>query len=303
MTRVTDEAARHPTVMAKRGLGPLAVAATLAGAILLPQRSAKAAPPTQPLNEGQHFTIDPVSDGLLIAGGAGFSSLLTLVLSTGEIAPLAPGDPGKLLSFDRSAVTQTIDKNAGLYSDIGLYATVGFAVLDPLLSGFRDGWDAALVDAVMYAESISLAETLTDITKIAVRRPRPIDYVNCSGKPLATTPGCGSTDLQLSFFSGHASTVASIGATATYLSFVRSPHTARPWITLGASTVMTAFVSYERVRSGSHFPTDVIAGAMAGAAVGVLVPHLHRHKEEAPPVWIGAEPSPGGGSIVFGGDF
>jgi undecaprenyl-diphosphatase len=287
--------------MSHRRVAPWVAASLLGGASLLLAQPAPAAPATQPLAEGQHFTIDPVSDGLFIAGGAGFSVLLTLVLSTGEIAPSTPGDPNNLLSFDRGAVFQTIDKNAGTYSDIGLYTAVGFAVLDPILSGLRDGWDAGLVDAVMYAETLSLTETLTDITKIAVRRPRPIDYMNCSKGTQAS--GCSSTDLQLSFFSGHASTVAAIGATATYLAFQRSPDSPRPWITLGAGTALTAFVGYERVRSGQHFPTDVLAGAMAGIAVGVLVPHLHRHKQEAPPVWIGAEPSPGGGSITLGGVF
>jgi undecaprenyl-diphosphatase len=278
----------------------LALAVGLAAATGLAPRTAQADPPRR--EEGQHFTIDPVTDGILIGGGAGFSALLSLVLSTGEIRPNPPGDPSMLLAFDRGAVTQTIDANAALYSDIALYTTIGFAVLDPILSGVRDGWDSALVDAVMYAETISLTEMITDITKIAVRRPRPIDYVNC---PLgSTSPGCTSnTDLQLSFFSGHAATVASIGATATYLAFLRSPNSPRPWITLGAATAMTTFVSYERVRSGNHFPTDVIAGAMAGTAVGILVPHLHRHAEEPPPVWIGVAPSPGGGSVSLGAVF
>jgi undecaprenyl-diphosphatase len=97
--------------------------------------------------------------------------------------------------------------------------------------------------------------------------------------------------------------VSAIGATATYLAFVRSPHSPRPWITLGVATALTAFVSYERVRAGDHFPTDVIAGAMAGAAIGILVPHLHRHKDEAPPVWIGVAPAPGGGSLSLQGLF
>jgi membrane-associated phospholipid phosphatase len=259
----------------------------------------------------QHFVFDPIFDGALTATGFGFSGLLTLVLNTGEIKPASPNvGVGQLLSFDQMAVTQTIDRNAGTYSDIGLYSAVGFAVLDPILSGFRDGWDAALVDGFMYAESISIALTLTDLTKIAVRRPRPIDYVNCPAQTptaadpsgVSTNPGCAtSTDLGLSFFSGHSATVAAIGATATYLAFVRSPHTPRPWITLGVATALTAFVSYERVRSGEHFPTDVIAGAMAGAAVGIVVPHLHRHQEEAPAVWVGVEPVPGGGSLTLGG--
>lgn len=292
------------TGMSKRTLRALGIAAAaLCGVMAMPATAKAADPPLR--QEGQHFQVDPVTDGLLIVGGGGTSALLTLVLSTGEIAPSPPGDPSKLLSFDRGAVSQTIDKNAGTFSDIGLYTAVGYAVLDPLFSGFRDGWDAALVDYVMYAESISLTQMLTDITKIAVRRPRPIDYVNCYPLTPANQANCNGTDLQLSFYSGHAATTAAITATATYLAFSRSgTRSVRPWLTLGIGTALTGFVSYERVRSGNHFPTDVIAGAMAGAAVGVLVPHLHRHKEEAPPVWIGVAPSPGGGgSVTLGAVF
>jgi undecaprenyl-diphosphatase len=214
-----------------------------------------------------------------------------------------------LLPIDRTAVTQTVDPNAATYSNIGLYTAMGYAVLDSALAGFRDGTDALVVDAFMYAESASLALALTDITKMAVRRPRPIDYINCP--PLTANgvtepnpkPGCNSSDLGLSFFSGHTAAVASIGATATYLAFVRSPNSPRPWITLGAATALTAFVGYERVRAAEHFPTDVITGAMVGAAIGLLVPHLHRRKQEPPPVLVGLSPMPGGGSAWLEGTF
>jgi membrane-associated phospholipid phosphatase len=269
-------------------------------------------PPTTGLVQGQHFTLDPVSDGALTAGGFGFAFLLGEVLSTGEISPPAPSvGVNSLLAIDRVAVTQKIDPHAATYSNIGLYTAVAFAVVDPVLSGFRDGTDALLVDAFMYAESGSLAFTLTDITKIAVRRPRPIDYINCppvensTGTGTVANPGpdCHSTDLGLSFFSGHAAGVAAIGATATYLAFVRSPHSPRPWITFGVAAALTAFVSYERVRAGAHFPTDVIAGSMAGAAIGVLVPHLHRHKQEPYSIWVGVSPTPAGGSLSVTGSF
>jgi membrane-associated phospholipid phosphatase len=267
-----------------------------------PQAAAPPAPPPtfpslQTLELGQHFTIDPVADGVLTATGLGFAGLLGLVLSTGEIKPVTPPtDTSILLPIDRGAVSQTFDPNADTLSNIGLWTGVGFTALDSVLSCFRDGWDAGLVDAIMYAESLSITLTVTDITKIAVRRPRPFDYKN---------PNASSTDSELSFFSGHASTLGAVTGTATYLAFVRSPHTARPWLTLIGGTALTAFVSYERVRSGEHFPTDVIAGALAGAAIGVLVPHLHRHKEEAPPVWIGAAPAPKGegGTISLQGIF
>jgi hypothetical protein len=233
---------------------------------------------------------------------------LELIISTGEIRPPAPAVGEKsLLFFDRVAVTQTLDPNAQTFSDIGLYSAIGYAVLDPVLSGFRDGTDALLVDALMYAESGSITLTLADLAKMAVRRPRPIDYKNCepaANGTLSTNPGCTSTNLGLSFYSGHAAGVSAIGATATYLAFVRSPlHSPRPWITLGVAAFLTAFVSYERVRSGMHFPSDVMAGSLAGAAVGVLVPHLHRHVQEAPPVWVGVAPGQGGGSLTLNGRF
>lgn len=259
------------------------------------------------LEEGQHFTIDPVTDGVLIAGGGSVAGLLSLILSTGEIKPSLPGPTSTLFALDRLAVTQHIDPHAATYSDVTLWTTIGFAALDPFLSAYRDGWDAALVDVVMYGETISLTEALTDLTKIAVRRPRPIDYATCPFGVASTlkSPACtGNTDLQLSFFSGHSSTVASIGATASYLAFERGgARSARAWITLVTSIGMSTFVSIERVRAGEHFPTDVMAGVFAGAMIGVLVPHLHRHLQEAPSVWIGFVPAPSGGSFSVGGRF
>jgi undecaprenyl-diphosphatase len=269
-----------------------------------PPPPAPVTPVAQPttLLVGQHFVIDPVADGVMTATGLGFAGLLGLILQTGEIKPQAadPNQVGNLLSIDRGTVDMVlrggIQKNAGTYSNIGLYTALAFTAVDTVVSGVRDGWDAGIVDAVMYAESLSLTLTLTDVTKIAVRRPRPIDYAQ-------TNPT--STDVSLAFFSGHASTVAAITGTASYLAFMRSPNTARPWITLIVGTLLTAFVSYERVMSGEHFPTDVIAGSLAGGAVGVLVPHLHRHKEEAPAVWVGTAPATrgSGATLILGGRF
>jgi len=252
----------------------------------------------------EHFTIDPVVDGVVTGGGLGFSTLLSQILGTGEIQAQRPGPSSRLLSIDRVAVTQTIDPNAGGRSNWGLYGAYAYAILDPILSGARDGGRALLVDAIMYTEAIALIQSFTSATKIGVRRPRPIDYVRCSSdNPSAT--GCEDTDLALSFFSGHASTTGAIVGVASYLAFVRSgPRSLRPWLTMGIGILTTAFVSYERVRSGEHFPTDVIMGSLAGGAVGVLVPHFHRlphyheHELEAPPLLIGYAPNAQGGGSV-----
>jgi undecaprenyl-diphosphatase len=267
---------------------------------LAPARCRALEPAREP---DQHFTLDPVADGALIAGGAGFSGLLEVILSTGEITPQRPGSPDRLLGIDRIAVTQTVDSHADLLSSIGLGVGLGFAAVDPFLSASRDGWDAALVDAMMYGESIALTLALTDITKVAVRRPRPVAYAqqaaldaNSGGGP--NSPSITSTDSTLSFFSGHAAMTGAMTATATYLAFSRAPHSPRPWITLAAGTALTSFVAIERVRAGAHFPTDVIAGALAGGVIGVLVPHLHRHTSESPSVVIGFAPATGSGGVV-----
>jgi undecaprenyl-diphosphatase len=278
----------------------------LAVALPGPALTARGEEPGLPrVSDRQHFTIDPVVDGVLVAGGATFDLFLGLVLSTGEIRPQAPGNPDVLLSIDRVAVTQTIDPHAATASNIGLWTAYGFALLDPVLSGVRDGRRALLVDGIMYAESLAITAAFTQVTKIAVRRPRPLDYARCSDSGAAASTACSSTDLQLSFFSGHASATAAISATASYLAFARRGwRSPRPWITLGAGTLLTAFVSTERVRAGYHFPTDVIMGSLAGAGIGVLVPHLHRrphyHEQEleSPPLIIGYTPSPGGGGSM-----
>jgi membrane-associated phospholipid phosphatase len=274
-----------------------------------PARADEPKPPRFP--DSQHFTVDPIVDGLLILGGGTFDLLLGLILSTGEIKPQPPAldAKDKLLGIDKSALTQTIDENANHYSNIGLYFAYAYAVVDPIISGIRDGRRALLVDAVMYAESIVLTGFMTQITKIAVRRPRPVDYVLCADMPAAECET--STDLQLSFFSGHASATAAVSATATYLAFSRAGmRRPRPWITLGVGMALTAFVAYERVRSGEHFPTDVIMGSMAGAGIGVLVPHFHRRPHyhdknlEEPPIFIGYAPArEGTGALTLTGFF
>ena len=166
-----------------------------AGAVVLsaaPAAHADEPSLTPRFEKSQHFTVDPVVDGVLISTSYGFSLLLGLVLGTGEIRPSLPGSTDKLLAIDRVAVTQSIDPHAGTYSNIGIWVAYGYVLLDLAHSGLRDGRNALLVDAIMYAESLSLTSMLTSMTKIAVRRPRPIDYVNCGSSE--TAPGGGLYD-------------------------------------------------------------------------------------------------------------
>jgi membrane-associated phospholipid phosphatase len=239
------------------------------------------------------FQSDPIADGAIIVVSLGTAGVLELINSTGEIRPQQV-DPGfccnKFIWIDRAAVNQTPSKSAKSFSTLGLGAAAAFAIIDPVLTGVREqNVQSGLVDAIMYSETAALTLALTNVVKMAVRRPRPQAYIDERAHPGVDNP---STDSALSFFSGHASMVGALGATATYLAFARSKSPLRPWLTLALATSLTTFVSVERVRAGAHFPTDVIAGAFAGAGIGVVVPHLHRTTDvQQRRVWVGFSPA------------
>jgi len=273
-----------------------------------PDPRAASSPPSSP-GDRAVLEIDPIADGSLIVGAAAFAAILDLVNGTGEIRPqqISPSfDRSQLLGIDRGAVSQTVDSHARLYSNLGIIAAGAFAAIDPVLSGFREkNVHSGIVDAVIYAEAISVTWGVTNLVKMAVRRPRPQAYIDAETHKGDPTYSNSDTDSSLSFFSGHAAITATISSTATYLAFLRSPQSARPWITLGVGTALTTFVSVERVRGGAHFPTDVMAGAIAGAGIGVLVTHLHRTEDPAKRrVWVAVSPErANGGTLDLGGIF
>jgi undecaprenyl-diphosphatase len=255
------------------------------------------------------LSADPIADGGIIIAAGTFALVLTQINSTGEIRPqqIAPNfDQSQLLAIDRGAVTGDVDQGSRFRSNIGLWFAGAFAAVDPILTVVREKHaQAGLVDGLIYAEAVTITLGVTNLAKIAVRRPRPLAYVEAEQNKDNPNYSNSNTDSALSFFSGHASITATIAATASYLAFVRSPGLLRPLVTLGVGTAVTTFVSVERVRAGAHFPTDVFAGAIAGAAIGVIVTHLHRSEDvRQRRIWVGFAPErSNGGSVQLSGMF
>ena len=44
----------------------------------------------------------------------------------------------------------------------------------------------------------------------------------------------------------------------------------------GSSLTVAAMTSYARVKAGKHYPTDIIASAVVGFAIGYMIPTLHK---------------------------
>ena len=108
------------------------------------------------------FEADPIGDGALLLGTVGFASLSELVLSTGEIRPQKQdrreSSTRRNLPADRPRRYPSTSIPTRLAtSNIGLLSSIGFALLDPVLTGFRDGSEAGIVDAFMYAEAATTA--------------------------------------------------------------------------------------------------------------------------------------------------
>jgi len=167
-------------------------------------------------------------------------------------------DERLLLVARTTAHTPRAERDVARFSQLGEHAGVWLAigvVGQAVDSPRRGGWRRATVTvAAVYA--------LNTAIKLVVRRRRP---------QLPGLPQLTSTPTQFSFPSAHAST-----SFAGALCYSRLGVPALPLYTLAVG------LSISRLYLGVHFPSDVIAGAVLGTAVGGCVRRVQRHPGEEP---------------------
>jgi membrane-associated phospholipid phosphatase len=181
-------------------------------------------------------------------------------------ATCAPCDPAGLPGVDRGTVG-LVRTGAATVSDATLFATAGGAGLLLLREAHGD-LRIAREDLTVLAQAVATASLLTNWAKVLFHRPRPYRYV-----PAAAGSG-GAAESGLSFPSGHTS--ASFAAAFAYWSIQARRGRAHARVPRIAALVATAAATgVLRVAAREHFPTDVAAGALLGAAVGWAVPRLY----------------------------
>ena len=237
---------------------------------------------------GVEFALDPWVDGAVLASTATYTLVTFIDDETPWVEQAMPLEPG--LGFDqRWAGLPEIDgEGPALLSDIvGLYPSFAMPVAMAALgaiggseSGAGPRARRAGVWFVVGAEAVTVNATLTHVVKHAARRPRPYTYDPEWRTELEESLAAGEpveSDPQLSFYSGHTS-----AAGAWSFALAHSVAITHDWSWplrtlpyLGA-TGITAWTGVLRVRAHKHFPSDVLVGGLAGAAVGILVPELHR---------------------------
>ena len=123
----------------------------------------------------------------------------------------------------------------------------------------------------MYGEVLVSTGLITAAIKGWTERARP--YVYNNSVPLEDRISSSS---MRSFVSGHKA--LAFGAASFMSTTYMDLHPDDPfrWVVLAGTFGAAGIVGYMRVESGQHFPTDVIAGAAIGTAIGWAIPALHR---------------------------
>jgi membrane-associated phospholipid phosphatase len=180
-------------------------------------------------------------------------------------------DPNKLSPLDRRSINKN-DYLSGKVSDYFLgagFVIPWFLVLDPHVKNDFSRY------SLLYLETMSLAGAEYWGTAGLVDKYRP--YVYNTDVPIERRASKHSKN---SFFAGHV-TITAAGAFFT-AQVLNDLYPDSPWRYLGytAATLVTATNGYLRYNGGFHFVSDIVIGAAAGAATGMLVPVLHRKKDK-----------------------
>ncbi len=205
----------------------------------------------------------------LLYGGVGAGSILLGEVLRGRTPDILLSDLrlGNIPAFDLAA-TRNSSVSARRASDLTLSVSQALPVL--LLAGRQTRRDAGKL-GILFVETMAINTGLTNIIKSTTLRPRP--YVFDENLDPATVIRHGD---RAAFLSGHTSNSATGGFfLARVFSDYYPDSKLKPFVwALGAG--LPALTGYLRIQAGQHYPSDVIAGYALGAAVGYLVPTLHK---------------------------
>jgi membrane-associated phospholipid phosphatase len=234
------------------------------------------------------YQLHPLTDAAVLGTSLAVVAIPSL-LDTRIIDARCPCDTREIPGFDRFALRYHSGTASGA-SDV----TLGLALaVPPALDLLVLGWSPAFVeDAVVYGEALAVASALAQIAKYGVQRPLPRTY---AGDPRFVSSPRGYR----SFYSGHATLTFAALSSAAMTVRLRYGEQIWPWVVTG---VAGTSVIVERVAAGRHFPSDVVAGALSGLAVGVAVPLLHR-RQPGELEGVRLAPSPAGAGLAVGGRF
>ncbi|HVO35344.1 MAG TPA: phosphatase PAP2 family protein [Gemmatimonadales bacterium] len=219
----------------------------------------------QQVSPALRFRIRAWPDAAII-GSSLAAALVPLVFSSSFAhATCAPCDPASLWWIDRGTVGP-VRATADAFSTGTLATEVALGAVFLASSRKGQGTAAFFEDATVITQAMTVTAAATEWAKVLFHRPRPYLYLPGAGAP-------GADDVR-SMPSSHTS--VAFAAAAAYASIlhrrgIAKSHAAQIGVLLGAGTLTGAL----RVVAHKHFPTDVVAGAALGFAIGWILPAAH----------------------------
>lgn len=213
------------------------------------------------------FTYNLKKDAAIGALSLGVFASSFFVNNEPEEIPLGPGK-NSVNVLDRSFMLP-YNKTLDITSDYGVYALLAMPVIS-LAGNFKDK-EAWLAYGIMYTEAFLLTFGTKELLKNAIIRYRP--YVYDGGVPK------GKEDDYYNSFPSGSTALAFLSAGFLSATF-SAEYPGSPWkipVIAGAYT-LAAGVAACRIVSGSHFFTDVLAGAAIGSLYGFVIPALHKRQ-------------------------
>jgi membrane-associated phospholipid phosphatase len=240
------------------------------------------------------------SEGVRIHWGADTGVVLGSLIVAGLATRIAVDEKARwtreLFPFDEP-VKRNYSPAAAHTSDLLLATTV----VAPLALQFHTGFDrAGGARALIYGETLAVNLAMNSVMKSLVGRPRP--YCYCDDPAARALMEGDPHEARLSFYSGHASTAFAAAVGGAYLFSQSSEDTAARTAVWASSLMLATATSNLRVRAGRHFYSDVLAGAVLGTGLGLMVPVLHHDGRPAhalaPAEWIAIGTAPLAGALV-----
>lgn len=177
--------------------------------------------------------------------------------------------------FDRPATKQDASKRLDAHnaSDIILNSSVVLPVFLGIDKDIRNDWFDVLL---LYGQSHAVSSDLYILNSALVSRARPFNY-----NPDVPTEEKMANESRNSWYSGH---VASAATASFFMAKVYSDYhpeleNKKYWL-FTAALIPPSLVGYYRYKAMKHFPSDIMAGMLAGAATGILIPQIHKINRE-----------------------
>lgn len=216
------------------------------------------------------YTLSPATDlpiigfGVITVSYAAFLHKNHPILTQQQISAIDT----TLLAFLDLPTIHYNDKKADRLSSIMLGLSFASFALPVFDASMRDDYFTYFA---INCESLINAAGAYGSFKNTVNRPRP--YMCTPGDTSCLRFSKGATS---SFPSGHVTMTA---CNTFYMAKIINDNSNSVALKIGAwstGAIYPAIVGYLRVKSGKHYPTDVIAAYFIGAAAGILIADVHQ---------------------------